>query len=1086
MLAIVRIALQRPYTFVVMAMAILLFGVISWVKTPTDIFPNINIPVVSVVWTYNGMPPDDMSGRIIYFYERTLSSQVNDIEHMESQSLAGYGVVKVFFQPNVNINLAVAQVTAASQTVLKFLPPGITPPYVLVYNASSVPVLQIALSSDQLSQFELFDLAQNFIRPQLATVAGAAIPSPYGGKIKQVQIDIDQQKLQSYGLAAQDVVDALAAQNLIIPMGTQKIGDFEYIVSLNDAPLEVEQLNDLPIRKVNGTLVYIRDVAFVHIGAPPQTNMVRVDGKHAVLISILKAGSVSTLDVISGVKNLMPKIWAGLPPDLKAKLDYDRDVRIVGDQSGFVHSSINNVLKEAAIAAVLTGLMILLFIGSWRSTLIILVSIPLAILSSIVAFSGTGETINVMTLGGLALAVGILVDDATVSIENINLHLEQGEDIETAVMDASRQLITPHTVTLLCMCMVFLPLLNLGGVSGYLFRPMAKAVVFALIASYILTWTLVTTLARYLLAGQSAHGHAHGTAPPPSRNPFARFQRGFEHRFEAIRRGYRNMLTLAMGNKLRFAGGFAAVVAISFALAPSLGQDFFPSVAAEQINLHIRAQTGTRIEQTARLCDSIEAAIRDIVGSDAVKTIADNIDLPISGINIAYSNTGSIGPADADILISLNEGYSERSESFVEMLRAKLPRAFPGTTFAFLPADMATQILNFGLPAPLDVQVSGPDPHITRAYAEKIFKDIVKISGVADARIQQAFNAPTLRIDVDRSRAADLGFSEKDIAQSLQDTMAGSIQTAPTFWLDPKKGVSYPIVVQSPQYWVNTVDKLTNLPMTGASGSVQLLGGLATIKRTNSAAVVSHYNVQPVIDIYATTHGRDLGAVAADIQKIIDSTHEDWPNRKKAPVLRGQIETMQSAYGQLVFGLALSLVLVYLLIVVNFQSWLDPFVIVSALPTALAGIVWMLFTTHTTLSVPALTGAIMCIGVATANSNLVISFARERLADGLDATQAAIDAGFTRFRPVLMTALAMIIGMLPMATSAEQNAPLARAVVGGLMCSTVATLLFVPVMFALVHARGPAQTGAPRPPEPAPRDDRLPADHLPSEDMDPA
>ncbi|MGO9007274.1 MAG: efflux RND transporter permease subunit [Beijerinckiaceae bacterium] len=1082
MITIVRIALQRPYTFVVMAMLMLLFGVMSWVKTPTDIFPNITIPVVSVVWTYNGMPPDDMSGRIIYFYERTLSSQVNDIQHMESQSLTGYGVVKVFFQPNVNINLAVAQVTAASQNVLKWLPPGITPPYVLVYNASSVPVLQLALSSDKLSQFELFDLAQNFIRPQLATVAGAAIPSPYGGKIKQVQVDIDQQKLQSYGLAAQNVVDALAAQNLIIPMGTQKIGDFEYIISLNDAPSEIAELNDLPIRKVQGTIVYIRDVAFVHIGAPPQTNMVRVNGKHAVLISILKAGSVSTLDVISGVKNLMPKIWAGLPPDVRSKLDYENDLQIVGDQSGFVEASINNVLREAAIAAILTGLMILLFIGSWRSTLIILVSIPLAILSSIIAFSATGETINVMTLGGLALAVGILVDDATVSIENINLHLEQGEDIVTAIMDASRQLITPHTLTLLCMCMVFLPLLSLGGVSGFLFRPMAKAVVFALIASYVLTWTLVTTLARYLLANQGSHGgHAHGESPPPSRNPFVRFQRGFEHRFEAVRRTYRNVLSLAMGRKRKFAVGFLGVVLVSFALAPFLGQDFFPSVEAEQINLHIRAQTGTRIERTAQLCDNIEAAIRQIIGPEAVKTIVDNIDLPISGINIAYANTGSIGPADADILISLNEGYGKDSGDFVDTLREKLPQAFPGTTFAFLPADMATQILNFGLPAPLDVQVSGPDPHITRAYAERIFKEILRVPGVADARVQQASNYPTLRIDIDRSRAADLGFTEKNIAQSLLDTMAGSIQTAPTFWLDPKKGVSYPIVVQSPQYWVNTLDKLGNLPMTG-NDSVQLLGGLGTIRRIDSNAVVSHYNVQPVIDIYATTHSRDLGAVAADIQKIIDSTHAEWPNKKKPPVLRGQIETMQSAYSQLVAGLALSLVLVYLLIVVNFQSWIDPFVIVSALPTALAGIVWMLFTTHTTLSVPALTGAIMCIGVATANSNLVISFARDRLAEGADPTTAAVDAGFTRFRPVLMTALAMIIGMLPMAMSAEQNAPLARAVVGGLMCSTVATLLFVPVMFALVHTRHGPEPASRRPGHGTPAD--VP-DHHPSQRIDP-
>ena len=1071
MLAIVRIALQRPYTFVVMAMLVLLFGIMSWVKTPTDVFPNIDIPVVSVVWTYNGMPPDDMSGRIIYFYERTISAQVNDIQHMESQSLAGYGVVKIFFQPNVNINLAVAQVTAASQTVLKYLPPGITPPYVLAYNASSVPVLQLALSSDKLSQFELFDLAQNFIRPQLATVAGAAIPSPYGGKIKQVQVDIDQRKLQSYGLSAQDVVKAIAAQNLIIPMGTQKIGRFEYVISLNDAPLVVADLNNLPIRKVEGTIVYVRDVAFVHQGAPPQTNIVRVDGKHAVLMTILKAGSVSTLDVIKGVKDLLPKIWEGLPPDIKSKLDYNKDLQIVGDQSGFVKTSIDSVLREGAIAAVLTGLMILLFLGSWRSTLIILVSIPLAILTSVTAFSALGETINVMTLGGLALAVGILVDDATVTLENINWHLEQGKGIEQAIMDGARQIVLPATVSLLCICIVFVPMFSLGGVSGFLFRPMAAAVVFALIGSYIMSRTLVNTLARYLLAGQAvqdgAHGHAEGL--PPSRNPLARFQRGFEHRFEAVRGTYRDLLQIALNRGWTFVILFLAAVLLSFLLTPQLGRNFFPSVEAQQINLHVRAQTGTRIEKTAELCDQIEVEIRKILTPGAINTVVDNIGMPISGINVAYANSGSIGPSDADILISLNQGFTQESDRFVSQLRERLPRDFPGTSFAFLPADMATQILNFGLPAPLDVQINGPDPESTRAYAEKIFKKIMKVPGVADPRIQQAFNYPTLRIDVDRSRASDLGLTERDIAQSLQDTLAGSIQTAPTFWLDPKRGVSYPIVVQTPQYWINTIGRLGNLPMTGGD-STQLLGGLATISRTYSAAVVSHYNVQPVIDIYATTDGRDLGAVAADIEKILDQTHDDWPNKKKPPVLRGQIRTMQEAYSQLLEGLALSVFLIYLLIVVNFQSWIDPFVIVSALPTALAGIVWMLFTTYTTLSVPALTGAIMCMGVATANSILVISFARERLAETGDPVGAAIEAGFTRFRPVLMTALAMVIGMLPMALSAEQNAPLGRAVIGGLIFATIATLFFVPVVFALVHSR--LNRGSPS----EPQDRAAPAD----------
>jgi len=1042
MIGIVRIALQRPYTFVVMAMLILIFGVMAWVKTPTDVFPNIDIPVVSVVWTYNGLPPDDMSGRIIYYYERTLSSQVNDVRHMESQSLTGYGIVKIFFQPNVNINTALAQVTAASQTVLKFLPPGITPPYVLMFNASSVPVLQLALSSNTISQAELFDYAQNFIRPQLATVAGAAIPSPYGGKVRQVQVDIDQRKLQSYGLSAQDVVDALAGQNLIIPMGTEKIGRFEYVVEMNDAPESIAQLNRLPIKWVENSMVYIGDVAFVHDSAPPQTNMVRVDGAHAVLMTILKSGSVSTLNVINGVKALLPKIRASLPPGL--------DIKAIGDQSAFVQASVDSVLREGAIAAALTGLMILLFLGSWRSTTIILISIPLAVLGSIAALSATGETINVMTLGGLALAVGILVDDATVTIENINYHLEQGKEIELAIMDGARQIVIPATVSLLCICIVFVPMFGLGGVSGYLFRPMAKAVVFALVFSYILSRTLVNTLARYLLAAQAAaHEHAER---PPSRNPLVRFQRGFEHRFERIRAGYRNLLQLALGRGWTFIIGFLLVVIASFSLLPFLGQNFFPSIEVDQIRMHIRAQTGTRIEETASLCDKIEAAIRQIVPPNALDNIVDNIGLPISGINMAYANSGSIGASDADILMTMQPGTSKDTEGYLEALREKLPRLFPGTTFAFLPADMVSQILNFGLPAPIDVQVIGHDLEADRAYADKIFTKIANVTGIADPRIQQAFNVPTLYVDVDRSFAGSVGLTEKDVANSVQDTLAGSFQTAPTFWLNPKNGVSYPIVVQMPQYWVDSLGDLKSIPVT-ATDSSQLLGGIARIRRGMSNGVVSHYNVEPVVDIYASAHGRDLGSVATDIQQILDQTKAEAPPGSTV-VVRGQVSTMKAAYGQLFAGLALAIVLIYLLIVVNFQSWTDPFVIVNALPTALAGIVWILFSSFTTLSVPALTGAIMCMGVATANSILVVSFAREKLAEGADAAAAALDAGITRFRPVLMTALAMIIGMLPMALSADQNAPLGRAVIGGLLCATCATLLFVPALFALVHSRG--------------------------------
>lgn len=1042
MLAIVRIALSRPYTFIVLAMLILIFGVLSWKKTPTDIFPDIGIPVISVVWSYNGLPPDEMSGRIIYYYERALSSQVNDIEHIESQSLPGYGVVKIFFQPTVNINAALAQITAASQTVLKLLPPGITPPNVLTFNASSVPILQLALSSHQLSQSALFDFGQNFIRPQLATVAGAAIPSPFGGKVRQVQVDINQQKMQAYGLSAQDVVSALAEQNLITPVGTQKIGKFEYIVQLNDAPSQIATLNDLPIRKVNGTLVYVRDVAHVHDGSPPQTNLVRVDGGHAVLMTILKSGSASTLDVISGIKDLLPKVQESLPKSLK--------LAAVGDQSVFVNEAVSGVIREGIIAAGLTGLMILIFLGSWRSTLIITVSIPLAILASVTALSVLGQTINVMTLGGLALAVGILVDDATVTIENINWHLENGKSIENAIMDGARQIVIPATVSLLCICIVFVPMFGLGGVAGFLFRPMAEAVVFAMIASYILSRTLVPTLANFLLEGHDSHG---GSAP--SASVFARFQRGFEQRFEHFRHGYFALLTLAMGHRRSFVLGFMGFIVLSAGLTPFLGQNFFPSVDAGQIKVHIRAQTGTRIEETARLCDEIENSIRKTISPDELDTIVDNIGLPITGTTMAYVNSGAIGLSDADIMISLKPDHKTDTDKFVESLREGLPREFPGTTFSFLPADIVTQILNFGLPAPIDVQVVGGNEEGNRAYADMLLKRISHVTGIADPRIQQAFNAPTLKVDLDRSRAADVGVSERDAATSMQDTLSGSIQTAPTFWLNPKNGVSYPIVVQMPQYDIDTIGKLNSIPLS-AKGTMQILGGLATITRTNSNAVVSHYNVRPVIDIFATTHGRDLGGVAADVSQILKDTAKDVPLGSTV-VLRGQVTTMTMAYSQLYAGLAFAVVLIYLLIVVNFQSWSDPFVIVAGLPAALSGIVWMLFSTNTTLSVPALTGAIMCMGVATANSILVISFARERLAAGADAVTAAMEAGFGRFRPVLMTALAMIIGMAPMALSAEQNAPLGRAVIGGLIFATCATLFFVPVVFSMIHERAAAR-----------------------------
>ena len=1050
MIAIVRIALQRPYTFIVTAILILIFGVLSAIRTPTDILPNIGIPVVAAVWSYNGMAPEDMSGRVIYYYERTLSAQVNDIAHIESQSMFGYGVVKIFFQPKVNINSALAQVTAASQTVLKLLPPGITPPYVLSFSASSVPILQLALSSKSLSQKQLFDEGQNFIRPQLATVEGAAIPSPYGGKVRQIQIDLDQHALQARGLSAQDVVVALAKQNLITPVGTQKIGQFEWNVALNDAPLAFQDLENLPVKRARGTVVYMRDVAHVRDGSPPQTNIVHVDGSHAVLMTILKSGSASTLDIIAKTKALLPQIKSSLPPSLNLKA--------VGDQSVFVTSAVMGVVREGLIAAALTGLMILVFLGSWRSTLIITISIPLAILFSLTMLSVLGETINVMTLGGLALAVGILVDDATVTIENMNYHLEMGKEVERSIMDGAAQIVVPATVSLLCICIVFVPMFALGGVAGYLFRPLAEAVVFAMIGSYFLSRTLVPTLASFLLQ-KHVHQPTHA-----KRGFFGRFQRGFEHRFEQLRGGYVALLELALLYRARTLIGFFGIVLLSFGLYPFLGQNFFPAVYSNQIKLHVRAQTGTRIEDVSALCGRIEQAIRDqIIPPSKLDTIVDNIGMPVSGINLAYGNSGTIGVEDADILISLK---AEATESdYARALREKLPRLFPGTSFALLPSDIITQIINFGLPAPIDLQIVGNDLNANRTYADQLLSRISRVPGVVDARIQQEFNEPTLNVNVNRTLAQLVGITEQDAATSMLDTLAGSIQTAPTFWLNPKNGVSYPIVVQTPQYDVDTMSNLENVPL-GAAGATQLLGGLSKVTTGTSPAVVSHYNVRPVIDIYASASGRDLGAVAAGIDAI--TTQETGALPRGSHVhLRGQVTTMTAAYSQLISGLAFAIVLIYLLIVVNFQSWLDPAVIVLGLPGALAGIVWMLFLTGTTVSVPALTGAIMCMGVATANSILVISFARERMESGLDALQAAMESGATRFRPVLMTALAMIIGMGPTAFSAEQNAPLGRAVIGGLLFATCATLFVVPVIFSLAHWRENVRGAIPANAQPA-------------------
>lgn len=1058
MIALVRIALSRPYTFVVLALLLLIVGPLAALRTPTDIFPEIRIPVIGVVWQYTGLPPDQMAGRITTPFQRALTTTVNDIEHIVANSYGGFGIVKIFFQPNVDIRTANAQVTAISQTLLKQMPPGATPPLILNYSASTVPILQLALSGEGMTEQSLADLAINQLRTPLVTVPGAAIPWPFGGKQRQIQIDLDPSALQARGLSGQDVANALAAQNLITPVGTQKIGEFEYIIQLNNSPLKIEELGNLPIKAVGGAMVYIRDVASVRDGNPPQTNIVHVDGNRSVLMMVLKAGAVSTLDIIASIKQKIIDVKGAMPESLK--------IALIGDQSVFVRGAITGVAVEGVIAALLTSVMILLFLGSWRSTIIIAVSIPLSVLGAIICLSAIGETLNIMTLGGLALAVGILVDDATVTIENINWHLEQGKEVEPAILDGANQIVTPAFVSLLCICIVFVPMFFLQGVARYLFVPMAEAVMFAMAWSFLLSRTLVPTMAKYLLKPHVHHDSLSGRNP--SRNPLVRFQQAFEGVFARFRHGYGDLLTLGMGHRRAFVAGFLGVVALSFALVPYLGRNFFPSVDAGQILMHVRTQVGTRIEETANQLAEVQKAIRKIIPPDQIETLTDNIGMPISGINLTYNNTGVIGTQDADIQIKL-KGEHRPTEQYVKILREQLPRQFPGMTFAFLPADIVSQILNFGAPAPIDLQIRGANLPANFDYAGKLLAKIKRIPGVADARIQQSPNNPTFNIDVDRTRAQYVGLTERDVTNSLVVNLAGSSQVAPTYYLNPENGVSYSIVMQTPQYHVDSLSKLETIPVSAsgaAAAGAPILGGLAEIKRSAGNAVVSQYDIQSIVQIFATTQGRDLGAVAADIRKAIDETKAEVP-KGSSVVLLGQVETMNSAFAGLLFGLLGAIVLIYLLIVVNFQSWADPFVIITALPAALAGIVWMLFATGTTLSVPALTGAIMCMGVATANSVLVISFARERYAVLGDPVQAALESGFVRFRPVLMTALAMIIGMAPMALGlgegGEQNAPLGRAVIGGLLFATFATLMFVPVVFSMVHKKQPASNAEPAP-----------------------
>jgi multidrug efflux pump subunit AcrB len=1050
MVALVRIALKRPYSFVVLGLLLLIIGPLAAVRTPVDILPEIRIPIIAAIWQYTGLPPEQMAGRMVTFYQRVLTTTVNDIEHVEATSYNGLGIVKVFFQPSADIRIANTQVTAISQTLLKFMPQGATPPLILNYNASTVPIIQLALSGKGLSEQQLADLGLNFIRVPLITVPGAAIPYPYGGKARQIQIDLDSAAMQARGLSGQDVANALAAQNLITPVGTEKIGSFEYAIQLNNAPSVIKQLGDLPIKSVNGAMIYVRDVGQVRDGSPPQTNIVHVEGSRSVLMQVLKNGAVSTLSIIDGVKRKVQEMKDTLPENL--------NISLIGDQSIFINAAINGVIREGLIAAVLTSLMILLFLGSVRSTFIIATSIPLSVLGSIATLWALGETLNIMTLGGLALAVGILVDEATVTIENINWHLEQGKEVETAIMDGAAQIVTPAFVSMLCICIVFVPMFFLTGVPRFLFVPMAEAVMSAMVWSFILSRTLVPTMANYLLRKHGPHTDLHGLDGPlpPSKNPLVRVQRQFEANFEHFRLVYRQLLSLALHRRTVFVTGFLGVTVCSFALSPFLGRDFFPSVDAGQILMHVRTRIGTRVEETAQQFAEIEKTIRQIIPPEDLETLVDNIGFPVSGINMTYNNTGTIGSQDGEIQIKLRENHRPTAQ-YIRTMREELPQHHPGTTFSFLPADIISQILNFGAPAPIDLQVRGPDADADFAYAQALLRRVRHVPGLADARIQQSLVGPAFNVDVDRTRAQYVGIAERDVTNSMVVNLAGSSQVAPTYWLNPENGVSYPIVMQTPQYQIDSLAALRNLPITATGGRAQTLGAIADISRVNTAAVVSQYNIANVVQIYATTQGRDLGSVAADVQGIIDTMAKDAPKGVQA-VMLGQVRTMNGSFSGLLFGLLGAIVLIYLLIVVNFQSWIDPFVIITALPAALAGIVWILFATATTLSVPALTGAIMCMGVATANSVLVISFARERLDEHGDPIAAAVEAGFVRFRPVLMTALAMIIGMLPMALGlgegGEQNAPLGRAVVGGLLFATVATLMFVPVIFSVLHGCG--------------------------------
>lgn len=1053
---IVKLALDRPYTFVVLALLILLLSPFAILRTPTDIFPSVNLPVVAVSWIFNGMNAEELEGQLTTVYEKVLTTTVDNIEHIESTTVGIDGIVrvKIFLQPNASVDRANAQVTAISQAILRQLPPGTLPPLIINYTASTVPVLQLALSGPGLSEADLNDQALNFLRPQLVTVPGAAVPYPYGGKQREIMVNLQDTLLQSKGISPQDVVAALTAQNVIAPSGTAKIDRFEYDFPTNSAPKTVDELNNVPVKVVGNATIYLKDISHVANGFIPQTNIVRHDGSRGVLVTIIKAGSASTLSVVSGIRKLLPRVEQTLLPQLR--------IQPLADQSLFVRAAIEGVVREATIAACLTALMILLFLGSWRSTIIIAVSIPLAILTSVIVLSAIGETINTMTLGGLALAVGILVDDATVTIENIARHLEEGQTLYEGILQGASQIATPAFVSTTCICIAFLPLFALQGVSHYLFPPLAEAIIFAMMASYLLSRTLVPTMAMYLLR-EPDHDAA------PSRNLLVCMQKAFDRGFERFRNTYLALLRTFIRRRLIFIPVFLLVCVSAAALLPWLGRDFFPSVDSGQFILHFRAQTGTRIEETAKLADLIENTIRRQIPQQEVQGIVDNIGLPYSQLNFLYNTSGVIGASDADVLVTLNPEHRPTAD-YVRTLRTILPRQFPGTTFYFLPADMVTQILNFGLPAPVDVQIEGQNLASNHELATRVLAELRQVPGLTDLRIQQPINYPMFDINIDRTKAAIGGYTARDVNNNLLVALSGSFQTSPTFFLNWDTGVQYELIAQAPQYRIESLQGVGNIPLTSATmGRPEILSDVASLHRGNEMEAIDHYNIRRVIDIFGSVQDRDLASVARDVNRIVDNNRKLLP-RGSFFRIRGQIETMQTSYAGLMVGLAAAIILVYLLIVVNFQSWLDPFIIITALPAALAGIIVFLFLTHTPLSVPALMGAIMCMGVATANSILVIAFAKERLAENNDAFEAAAEAGFTRFRPVLMTALAMIIGMLPMAIGAgdggEQNAPLGRAVIGGLLCATVATLIFVPTVFALLHhhrltrSRNAAQNGA--------------------------